>query len=349
MLKRVWLLGLLGTGLVACATRQTAAPHWPSALPQPVSNHAVAMLVLDGQPHIYSFNGLLSGKTHRDISNQAHVWRGGRWHRLETPADQPPVLASVAVTVGESVYLFGGYTVAADHSEVSVPNVWRINGRTDQWQAMPAMPTPVDDTVALVYRDRYIYLISGWHDVDNVNLVQVFDTATQTWQQATPFPLPAVFGHAGGLSGQQLLICDGVKVLWQGDKKSFKLSPACALGRISEADHTVIDWQPVPHHSGVAQYRMAATDDGGQQLVFAGGSDNPYNYDGVGYDGQPSLPSADVRVFDLQQGSWEITSQLIKPTMDHRSLLRFGRHYLIAGGMGPNQQVLAAISLFHLD
>lgn len=26
------------------------------------------------------------------------------------------------------------------------------------------MPVPVDDSVALVYRDRYVYLVSGWHE-----------------------------------------------------------------------------------------------------------------------------------------------------------------------------------------
>ena len=47
---------------------------------------------------------------------------------------------------------------------------------------------PVEDAVLLVYLDRYIYLVSGWHDLGNVNLVQVLDTANGTWQQATPWP-----------------------------------------------------------------------------------------------------------------------------------------------------------------
>ena len=41
------------------------------------------------------------------------------------------------------------------------------------------MPVPVDDSVALSYKERYIYLISGWHNDGNVNLVQVYDTKKQ--------------------------------------------------------------------------------------------------------------------------------------------------------------------------
>nr|WP_255590013.1 kelch repeat-containing protein [Marinicella sp. NBU2979] len=313
-------------------------------LPQPLSNHAVAYLNINGQDQFYTFNGLRAGKTHRDISNQAHVWYGGQWHDLQPPKTQQPVLASVAVTVGDSVYLFGGYTVAADHSEHSVPNVWRIHGQDHQWTALPPMPTPVDDAVALVYQARYIYLISGWHDVDNVDLVQVFDVETQTWQQASPWPMPPVFGHAGGMVGNQMVVCDGVKVAWSGEQKSFLPSPACAMGTINPQQITEINWQPIPHHSGTAFYRMAAASDAAQQIFFVAGSDNPYNYDGIGYNGVPSAPSATVRQFDLNTQQWTIKAGLIPASMDHRSLLRTPHGYMIMGGMGPQQAVLDHIT-----
>jgi len=335
--------------LLSCQQqRPDVSNKLPDSLPQPLTNHAVAALTVDGQPQIYSFNGLRAGKGYQDITNQATVWRAGQWHTLSTPLSQPPVLASVAVAVGEAVYLFGGYTVAPDHSELSVPNVWKIDARTDRWQALPPMPTPVDDTVALVYQQRYIYLISGWHDVDNVALVQVLDTVSLTWQQATPYPLPPVFGHAGAMIGHQMVICDGVKVSWSGEKKSFSPSPACALGEISVTDPTKIAWQTIPHHSGVAYYRMAATDDGRQRLVFAAGSDNPYNYNGIGYNQEPAAPSGDLRIYNLQQRNWEISHDVLSPTMDHRSLLRLGDQGLILGGMLANQKVHDGIIYFPL-
>ena len=93
---------------------------------------------------------------------------------------------------------------------------------------------PVDDTVALVYQNRYIYLVSGWHgsgiskSTGNVNLVQVFDSQQGRWFNATPFPGAPVFGHAGGIVDDQFLIVDGVKVnaVVNGD-----LPPARAIRR----------------------------------------------------------------------------------------------------------------------
>ncbi len=319
-------------------------------LPYPVSNHAVALSESVGGSQYFIFNGLTGNKTHQDITQQAWVYKNKQWQALSVPASQKPVLASVAVTVNDDVYLLGGYTVAADHTEVSVPNVWHIDGHTLQWTALPAMPTPVDDAVALVYQNRYIYLVSGWHDVDNVSWVQVFDTQNKTWQQATPYPLPPVFGHAGGIIGRQMVVCDGVKVIWETKKKKrFEASPACAVGIINEENHLSIDWQPIPHHSGVASYRMAAASDQKKQFLFVGGSDNPYNYNGIGYNGQPSSPSDAVRIYDSSSQKWHTIKNKIPATMDHRGLLKDGDRFIIMGGMKANQTLSPQVMTFKVD
>ncbi len=336
---------LLLAGLVSCA-QSPKSRVIPERLPMAVANNAVAYLNVHGMDKFYTFNGLLPGKTHTDITNAAYVWQSGRWQQFKTPTAQLPVLASIAVSVAGSVYLFGGYTVAADHSEKSIPNVWRIDGVSGQWYELPSMPTPVDDTVALVYQNRYIYLISGWHDVDNVDLVQVFDTQNKTWQSGSAFPLPPVFGHAGAIIGNQMLVCDGVKVVKVDDKKQFLSSPACAMGRIDPNQPASIDWQPIKHHSGTAFYRMAAASGGGGQYIFAAGSDNPYNYDGIGYNKVPSNPSSDVRVYDLNLKQWVIKRNEIPATMDHRALLNTPHGLVIMGGMGEDQQVLDQITYY---
>ncbi len=321
-------------------------PKLPQQLPIAVSNNAVAYVSVDGKDQFYTFNGLLTGKTDQDITNQAFVWHSGEWNQLSVPASQPPVLASTAVTVGQHVYLIGGYTVAADHSEKSVPNVWQINAQSQQWNAMPTMPTPVDDTVALVYLNRYIYLISGWHDVDNVNLVQVFDTQQQSWHQATPFPLPPVFGHAGGIVGNQMVVCDGVKVLKSKEKKQFLPSPACAIGHISSDDFTQIEWQDIEHHSGTAYYRMAAAGKDVTQFYFIGGSDNPYNYDGIGYNNEPAKPSNQIRNYDSATDQWSVINADLPASMDHRALLNTPHGLVILGGMAEKQTVIDRITYY---
>ena len=344
MIKGVLILTWL-LFLCSCSQPVTVAnkiPRLPQQLPIAVSNNAVAYVA--GSDQFYTFNGLLAGKTYQDITNQAYVWQAGQWSQLSVPTTQQPVLASTAVTVGQFVYLIGGYTVAADHSEKSVPNVWKIDSQTHQWHAMPTMPTPVDDTVALVYQNRYIYLISGWHDVDNVDLVQVFDTNNNTWHQATPFPLPPVFGHAGGIIGNQMVICDGVKVVKANDKKQFLPSPACALGQINADDFSQIEWQDMTHHSGTAYYRMAAASDNLSHFYFIGGSDNPYNYDGMGYNQLPAEPSNQIRSYDSANQQWLLLDNQLPASMDHRALLYTRHGMVVLGGMAEGQTVIDRIT-----
>ncbi len=341
MIKINWQMValLMAVLLLSHCTIRKLEKKLPNALPQPISNNAVAYLRINDQDQFYSFNGLTAGKTFADVSNEAYVWKNGQWLALNVPEQQLPVLASTAVAVNGSVYLFGGYTVAKDHSEKSIPNVWRIDGQTDEWFGLPVMPIPVDDAVALVYQNRYIYLISGWHDVDNVDLVQVFDTQKMIWQQATPFPLPPVFGHAGGIIGHKILICDGVKVVKTVEKKQFLPSAKCTLGSIDVNDPTLISWQQIPHHSGTAYYRMAASSDDATRIYFAGGSDNPYNYNGIGYNTVPSEPSNGWRVYDLISMNWLVGSHQNAPSMDHRALLNTPHGLVIMGGMAAQQKV----------
>jgi hypothetical protein len=85
------------------------------------------------------------------------------------------------------------------------------------------------------------------------------------------------------------------------------------------------------------------------EIVFAGGSDNPYNYNGVGYNGEASEPSSAVFGFDLSSLSWTVYQSLTNPSMDHRGLLNHIDNLYILGGMGKKQQVLSRISRFQLN
>ncbi len=194
------------------------------ALPEPVANNAVAKVVIHEQAYFLSFMGLGKGKAHHDIHNKVWVLKVGddSWHAAKgVPSTQPLVgrLASTAVGVGEHAYVFGGYTVSHDHQEVSTPDVYRYDVITNSYTPLTSMPVPVDDSVALAYKQRYIYLVSGWHNDGNVNLVQVYDIKTDTWQQASPFLGKPVFGQAAAISGNTMLVCDGVETKANADKR----------------------------------------------------------------------------------------------------------------------------------
>jgi hypothetical protein len=74
-------------------------------------------------------------------------------------------------------------------------------------------------------------------------------------------------------------------------------------------------------------------------IVFIGGSDNPYNYNGIGYNEIPSSPSSDALLYDLESGSWREPQTTATASMDHRGLVEYGDQWITAGGMLHGQQV----------
>ena len=84
----------------------------------------------------------------------------------------------------------------------------------------------------------------------------------------------------------------------------------------------------------------------GGKIYFSGGTDNPYNYNGIGYNGQPSEPSPVTFAFDVKSEKWEtINENTPEPTMDHRGLLVTHRGLVIVGGMEKGQQVTSKVTV----
>jgi len=345
-----WLL----TGSLLCAEENGLIEEVLPSLPRPASNNAVALLVGDDGVHLYSMLGLNAGKTWKDTSSETmHYFSvqggaDGAWQNVEPVPGENGRLAASAISAGGDVYVFGGYTVAEDGSEQSIPAVYRLHGESGQWQHFSNMPVPVEDSMLLVYQDRYIYLVSGWHDLGNVNLVQVLDTRDGTWQQATPWPGDPVFGHSGGIAGNRFIACDGVRIVYEKgvSGRQFQPSAACWLGEISADNFRAISWQAIEPHPGLARYRMASAGDGLGHVFFAGGSVNPYNYNGIAYNGEPSEPEATVFSYNMIQGGWECHGALSGASMDHRGLLRYEGWFYIIGGMGMGQEVSSAVLRF---
>ncbi len=293
--------GFLAVCLAAPAFAQSAnEPEVWAHLPEPVTNNAVAGVELDGRLMAYSFAGLHEGKTWRDVTADAYACDldARTCREIDGLPDGVGRLASIAVTVRDQIYIFGGYTVAEDGSERSTPEVWRFDPASETYTHITDMPVPVDDTVALPYRDRYIYLVSGWHDTDNVDLVQVYDVEADRWFEATPFPGAPVFGHAGALNDgptafpARILICGGTAVIppREGEtRRRFEAVPNCWLGGIGH-DPASIAWSATTPLPDGPIYRGIATVYGSDFFALLGGSDNAYNYDGIGYNSVPSMP-----------------------------------------------------------
>jgi hypothetical protein len=321
-------------------------------LPDSVANNAVAAMTVNKIQYLISFAGIGSGVEYSDTHARTFVLSSATDEWVEHAPIPGGVgrLATTAASVGELAYVFGGYSVAQDGIEISTPWVHSFDPVTGMFAELSPMPVPVDDAVSFTYEDRFIYLISGWHDLGNVNLVQRYDTISDTWTQATPIPGTALFGHAGGIVGDNIIYCDGVAVLPHADRsRSFAASDECWLGIINSDDSRRIDWRPIDKHPGLPRYRMAAA--GISELnsvLFLGGSENPYNFDGIGYDGNPSEPAQHGLLFDLETLQWQIINQVSAASMDHRGLVPFGGGWVIVGGMLAEQTVTDTVTRYLL-
>lgn len=332
------LLSLLA-GLMSAAT--CVAQNAPR-LPHPVTNNAVASGRIGPEWWIFSALGVDSTKRWSGITRRAAAWRSGTgvWRALPDVPGSRGRLAATAQVVRGRLFVFGGYTVDSSAHESSLPGVDIYDTARERWTRGADIPVPVDDATSGVWRDSLVYLVSGWHDTDNVRDVQVYDVVQNRWSVATPIPGAPVFGHSGTLAGNTFVFVDGA--VRQSSGARYRLQPQTWLGTIDPANPLVIAWRAGPAHPGPAVYRAAAGVCG-PLVVIAGGTDNPYNYDGIGYDSVPSKPRAGVMAFDTRRGVWREIGALPVMTMDHRSLAVVGDVGMVVGGMRANQRVSGSV------
>lgn len=324
-----------------------------SPLPSPVSNNAVAISHDSGGAKIFSFMGIGPKKTWDAISTSAYEMdlSTGKWTEKRPVPGVAGRLAASAVALHDQVFIFGGYVVDAQGGETTVSDLNVLVPIENRYYRGKDIPVPVDDAVVGLFRDRYIFLVGGWSTAKNdaVRNVQIYDTDKDVWMQATPLPGTPVFGHAGSIVGDTIVYVDGASKNPDGASPKYVASNECWMGKIPhKGDITKIVWTKLPPHPGSARYRIAAgAEPPGKKaarIYFSGGTDNPYNYNGIGYNGQPSEPSPVSFAFNTRSHSWEtLTENAPDATMDHRGLLVTHRGLVIVGGMEKGQTVSAKV------
>lgn len=317
-------------------------------MPEGHSNNAVAQTMVGDKNAVFSFMGLKRGKTHKDISKAAYMWieEDASWTVLpDVPVDEGR-LAATAVGVGGQIYLFGGYTVAADGTEVSTIENFRFDPVTKSYNRIADMPVAVDDAVSFAYQDRYIYLVSGWHNEGNVSDVQVYDTAEDVWFKATDYPGTPVFGHAGGIVENQFVIADGVAVVGKDEngKRQFDTVNEGWAGTIDPDNPAVISYKRLPQLPGRGHYRMGGVGDSQKKrVIFVGGTPDAFNYNGISYKGEPSEPKTHVFAWYFTQDRWVVLPDLPQASMDHRGIVNIHQRWYTIGGMLEGQQVTSRV------
>jgi hypothetical protein len=340
------LLFGLGLALSACgddAGRADAGPGsdaqvgWARGvdLPEVLSNNALAAVETEGGCMVFSMLGIDSSLSVNGIHNRGFRWREGdeEWINLP-PVPGPGRLAANAVGLRGEPYLIGGYDVAAGGTETSHTSLQRFDLRTGRWEGMAELPVPIDDAGVVVWRDRYIVVVSGWSNTGNVDAVQIYDVETDSWTMGTAFPGTTVFGQAAAIAGDELILIDGVRSGVAG----FRLVNQAWRGTLNPNTPEVIEWTDLGAHPGPARYRAAAGTSGAGALWFHGGTAEPYNFDGLRYDNsQPATPLASTLLYEGGQFSEGSIADKPTATMDHRAMVSCGERLLTVGGMteGP--------------
>ena len=333
--------------LVLCAATMSAAnePKKIPSMPAAVSGNAVAS-VSNGL-EIISLMGVGPRKSWDDITNQVYILNLGhpKWRDGRTVPGVAGRVGAAAVGAKSLVILMGGYVVDNQGAELTLPdvNVYETNAR--RWSRGKDIPVAVDNAVAGVTHNRFVYLIGGRSRNGPVNNVQVYDLEKDSWSQATPFPGTPVFGLSGGLADETIVVVDGAKAGPAGGPR-YVASDECWLGKIDKKDPHKIEWSKLPAHPGTARFAIAG---GGNnrdhKIFFSGGTPTPHDYKGVAYDGQPTEGSALTFAYDVHHQQWEtISDDTDDPRADSRGIVFTPIGPMVLGGMVRNLAVTAGVT-----
>lgn len=235
-----------------------------------------------------------------------------------------------------------------DHNRGTVvPDVNIYAPRSETWYRGADMPVPAANSVIGVYRDRYIYLFGGRSNTGVVPNVQIYDAEKSRWLQGTPLPGEPVFGHAGALLDDIIILVDGAYKNPSSSGPPFLASDQCWMGKLDKHDPTRIEWSKLPAHPGTARFGIAAgPSEKDRKIYFSGGTDNPAGDTGVGFDGKPAAPSPMTFAWNLRAEKWEVVNQATpNPTMNNRGLLVIPDGLALAGGMEKGQSVTRRVTL----
>jgi len=168
---------------------------WTSLAAKPTVVTAAPVAVYDGE--IYLFGGYYSDEVNENPVQYDVVEKyNPSTNTWQFVTNMPKTISSFALaTVGTKAYLFGGGDSAA---EQLFDDVITYDFQTGLWTTTGYQPTPVKK--GFVYSapapviDGKVYLIGGMEEIgDGIVLssrVDIYDTASNTWQIGPSLPLP---------------------------------------------------------------------------------------------------------------------------------------------------------------
>ncbi len=310
-------------------------------MPKSVGNNAVVCANIDGKDYVYSFAGIDSTRSSSGIHLQSFKYdvENDRWTQIPDLPDTLGKVAASASFVNDKIYIIGGYHVFPNGSELSSSKVHIFDPQTDSYldDGMD-IPVPIDDQVQAVWNDSLIYVVTGWSQNNNVNNVQIYDPANDSWQMGTSVPnnsIYKVFGSNGTILNDTLYYFSGA---WF--TSNFPNSTYLRKGAINPDNPTEISWSHFTPDPQISAYRPACTSVHGK-IFWIGGSNTTYNYDGIAYNGSGTVPPNNQSfVYRPSDHTWESDRTYDQLPMDLRGIAEISETTkIIAGGIQDGLQV----------
>jgi N-acetylneuraminic acid mutarotase len=319
------------------------ASDQPKIPPLPVAVTGNAVTSLKNGIEVYSLMGIGAKKTWDDISNKMYILRlkSGKWIEGRPVPGVAGRLGASAISARGKVYVFGGYTVDGQGTELIVSDVNSYLADERHWYRAADLPVPVESAVIGVTHDRYIYLIGGRSSNGPINLVQVYDVEKNTWSEATPSPGTPVFGHAGGVAEETIVYVDGAKK----EGSAYIASDECWMGKIDKKDPDKIEWSKLPPHPGPGRFGIVAgAAEHDHRIFFSGGTTTPHNFKGLAADGKPAGLSPVTFAFELHGNRWEtVEADTYDVRADERGIAFTPLGPLIIGGTQQDSALSARV------
>jgi len=307
-------------------------------LPIKTSNQAVSEGFIDKKPYLYSFGGIDSTKVYSGIHQKSFRYNitNEIWSEIAPLPDTLGKIANAASRINDTIYIIGGYHVFSNGSEKSSNKVHRFDIVNNLFleDATP-LPLAIDDQVQVVWKNKLIYIITGWSDNKNVPNVQIYHPKKNIWYKGTPVPNNHIyksFGASGTIIGDTIYYFGGAAM-----GKNYPIQNYLRKGIINPENPTQITWSYQVIDSLTYGYRMAATKYK-NQAIWIGGSSKTYNYNGIAYDNSGGvIPNR--RILSLNNNKFKAYFNKNIP-MDLRGIVYIhdSLKYLI-GGMEKNQKV----------
>ncbi|MFT4759071.1 MAG: hypothetical protein ACI9XO_002089 [Paraglaciecola sp.] len=320
-----------------------------SSMPERVSNNAVTAATVDGVPYAFSFSGIDStkscGSTHLRsfrYNTETDIW--------ETIAPLPEPLdgkiAAAASTIKNKIYITGGFHIPSGCGETSSAKIHIYDPKTNEYLPNGIdMPKAIDDHVQGVWRDSLLYMITGWSNNTNVTNVQIYNPATDVWTAGTPVPNTndwKVFGGSGEIVGDTIYYIGGASPFCSV-QTCFPPTTFLRRGIINPDNPAEITWEGSENEAAQG-YRMAASTYQ-NNVIWLGGSDLTFNFNGIDYNGTGGVaPNERLTLINTDTDFLYQIEEQLPPIMDLRGMAKISENeYIIAGGMNENQEVVNSV------